>query len=214
LIRKGMSKQSHSEVILSKIQNLFQKANINFNDLDLLVVTMGPGSFTGVRVGINLINTLSFVFNKPIFSLDSLFLLALSANHQNFPVVILMNAHKNQNYVAQYSVYNQRLETLLEPRSLTHDEVEKIIQQPHLCLGDGFDFYKDDFSAALRKNLLRKKEFSDYPSCLTVFENFKTLGLDQLNNLDKNSWKTNKPLYIRASEAEEKLWKGLIKDHS
>ena len=196
---------SHSELVGLAVDEGLKKLSLSLNDLDFFSTTIGPGSFTGIRVGINIVKSYCYTLKKPYLKLDSLKALALNARSTDLPIVCLVNAFKNQVYTAVYDP--QTLKPLLNPCSLTLEQLAEHIKSPHLCLGDGYDIYQNFFTSDLKENLVRSLEYNDFPQAETIAclaaHNMDT-GLD----LD---WKLLNPLYIRHSEAEEKLSQGLLK---
>ncbi len=125
---------------------------------------------------------------------------------QSLPVIGLLNAHKNLIYVAAFNLAG---DYTIEPEALSIEEIEQRVLSPHLCLGNGYALWKDVFSERLRANLVRDPIFSDEPSAahLGRIAVLATTG-------ELISWQQLQPLYIRASEPEEKLKAGLFTDRS
>ncbi|MCB0390176.1 MAG: tRNA (adenosine(37)-N6)-threonylcarbamoyltransferase complex dimerization subunit type 1 TsaB [Bdellovibrionales bacterium] len=196
--------KSHSEVITEQCDDLFKEASLSIHKISYLVSTIGPGSFTGIRVGLNFVRTLAFANSIPIYSFNSLAPLAYPYRKSNLPILVINNAHKNMLYTAIY----QNEKESLSACALGFDELEEQLKQDkYLCLGDGFPTYKDFFSDVLLEKLILPKE--DYVSSIA-----QTLG-EMWKNWRKihrpMSWNDLLPLYIRSSEAEEKLWSGLLR---
>lgn len=104
---------THSEKLLPLLDATLNEANIKLNDIDLYAITMGPGSFTGVRIGIATIKAIAKVTNKKIFGVTSLELLALDAiSKASFAphyVLSLMDANNNRVYYNLYKYNNGKL---------------------------------------------------------------------------------------------------------
>lgn len=73
------SDRSHSEVVMPAIEEVFKKSNLTVSDLDLIVVVNGPGSFTGVRIGVVIAKTMAYTKNIPIKSITSLEMYGVSS---------------------------------------------------------------------------------------------------------------------------------------
>ena len=104
---------THSEKLLPLIDEVLKDANLSLKDIDLFALTLGPGSFTGVRIGVATIKALAKVYNKKIFGTTSLELLALDAikNTSTIPkyVLSLMDARNNRAYYNLYKLENNNL---------------------------------------------------------------------------------------------------------
>ncbi len=198
---------SHSELAGQYIEQGLKQTGLNLSDFDFFYTSNGPGSFTGIRVGVNIAKAYCYALNKPLKAMNSLKALALNARLQKVPILCLVNAFKNQMYVGRYEATSNNLIETLAPCSLTINDLEGLITAPHLCLGDGYDTYSEYFSPGLKKNLVRSKTYKDSPRVELISE-FLSSNID---SCPEKPWKDLAPLYIRQSEAEEKLSKGLLK---
>lgn len=95
------SHSKHSNYLLSEIKNILTKSNISINDIDNYVVLIGPGSFTGIRVGVTVAKTLAWTLSKKIYTLNNLEALKLHAN--NDIVISVIPDKKDNSYVGIYS---------------------------------------------------------------------------------------------------------------
>lgn len=214
--KKTPSIGSHSEVVHFEIDAALKSCQLNFKDLDLLCTTRGPGSFTGIRVGIGAIKTLAYALNLPVFAPNSLELLAFPRTQEGDFCLTLLNAYKNQCYTAVYKANkadhskNEYLQAITTPCSLTLPEIEKLaLSYPKntlVELGDGLQVYNSSWSSTFKNHF-----FSKQPDLAPKASTFGLILKDF--DLEKQFLKWNQivPLYIRASEAEEKLWQGLLK---
>ena len=107
---------THSEKLLPLLDEVLNDANINLNDIDLYAITQGPGSFTGVRIGIATIKAIAKVTDKKIFGTTSLELLALDgikkASFTPKYVLSLMDARNSRVYYNLYKYENGKLISL------------------------------------------------------------------------------------------------------
>ena len=71
---------NQSKIVISRIDNLLKKSNISLDELNEIIVVNGPGSFTGVRIGVTIAKTFSYALNIPIYSISSLAIKALSSD--------------------------------------------------------------------------------------------------------------------------------------
>lgn len=206
-VREWRREKSHSELVTATIQDCLSEGSTTAKQITRIAVGHGPGSFTGIRIAINAAKTLAYAAGCPIYATDTFRTLAEPARLQKLPVLGLINAHKNLIYVAAIDLTSNTY--TINPDALSVAEIESKITTPHLCLGNGFDLWKDTFSERLRANLVRDPIFSDEPSSAH-------LGRIAAAASDKEliTWQMLQPLYIRASEPEEKLKAGLFTDRS
>ena len=181
--------KKHSEFVNPALQEIMQESGKSWAQVDVIAVDGGPGSFTGVRVGINLARTLSYTLKKPVVQISSLSVLLEEAPGDHD--LALINAYKNMVF---YSVKKGSTESL--PAVVSAVDLEKTLQDqlPLNCVGEGFEVYQSIWSPALTWN----------PRNIQ-FPNSKTLAKIAFSkkNLWTKDWKSLIPLYIRASAAEE-----------
>ena len=114
----------HNEVILPKMQELLDCANITLSDIDEFGVVIGPGSFTGIRVGIATVKAFKDVFNKPVKAVNNLDLLYHIANASGKYDLVAIEGSMNSYFVGKFA--QGRLN--IYERNLTLEELETIAQ--------------------------------------------------------------------------------------
>lgn len=210
--RVSKEQKSHSEVVHSFIEQGLGELKWKISQIDLFATTIGPGSFTGIRVSVNSTKSFSFVFNKPTIGVDSLTCLAslnLKLILNSLPIssdieliTCMINAYKNMVYIAQYSIKGSQLISVRAPSVVRVQDMGTVIAAPTLVVGDGFLVYENHFSAEVKSFCKRYPNFVDYPSAHTTGQ----LALELWTNKTPDStfeWNLISPLYLRASEAEE-----------
>ena len=203
---ESMRQGSHSEALNIFIEKTLHTAQKKLSDIDLFVSSIGPGSFTGIRISVNTVKTLAFCHNKPVLGLSSLQVLAEQARQaiianklENTSIVSMINAYKNMCYVSTYEASNTGLIELKKPEVVRVQNLHDYITKNSVVCGDGFATYQEFFPQELKDRCLRIENLSDEP-------NAKTLGvLASQNGLTTQNWNELLPLYLRASEAEENL---------
>ena len=100
--READAGKKHAETVLPLIDVLLEENGATIAQIDLFAVDIGPGSFTGVRIGVSLVNALAFASGKLVVSVDSLTALALSAGEAEKPVCALIDARNGNAYAALY----------------------------------------------------------------------------------------------------------------
>lgn len=138
--------KKQSEMIFKVIDDLFKESNKTNKDIDNIVITKGPGSYTGVRIAMTIAKVIGSISNKKIYTLDTLKL--YSGNNENIGVI--MDARANRVY---YGKYNKG-KTLINP---TIKNIEDIDLDENLC-GDLSLFSKEDVYFDFSKSFLDLKD--------------------------------------------------------
>ena len=176
--------QSLSEVALPKIVSMFQNNKLEARDIDKIIVVNGPGSFTGIRIGITIAKVYAWSLNIPITTVSSLEAMATSSENQVVHIPII-NARRGYVYAAIYDENNQEL---LKPQHIKQIDLEKEYQKypnREIITNDEID------------NL--EKTTSYVPNMLRIVQRFK--DKENINPHAVN------PDYLKLTEAEEsKLW--------
>ena len=148
-------KKEHSVVLMGIIEDLLKYNNLTINDIDGYVVSKGPGSFTGLRIGMATIKGLSFGSNKPYVSISSLDALAFSVAGFDGLICPIMDALRNSVYTSLYKsnidsdTKTVSLEKLMDYSALDLDELIELIKSKNekvMFIGDGLDKYKNYLS--------------------------------------------------------------------
>lgn len=130
--------QSLSEVALPRIVSMFDKNNLSPKDIDKIIVVNGPGSFTGIRIGITIAKIYAWSLNIPITTIYSLEVMAISSKNNTYHVPIL-NARRGYVYAA---IYDENYKEILKPcHILLTDLQEKLkdIKEYEYISNDEFD---------------------------------------------------------------------------
>lgn len=143
--------QRQSELMIPEIENIFKKNHVNPKDISEILVTKGPGSYTGVRIALTIAKVYGYALNIPVYTFSSLEVLS----DLEKPSICLMNARSNRSYFAVY----EKGKALIEDQVLANDEVIKYVNehQDYVLCGDAS--YLDLFSenSDVLKNMLALK---------------------------------------------------------
>jgi tRNA threonylcarbamoyladenosine biosynthesis protein TsaB len=197
--------KKHSEVVHAFIEQGLQHLNWKVSEIDLFATTVGPGSFTGIRVSINSAKSFAFVFNKPVVGVDSLLNLAHLNSGKGTGtdlITCMINAYKNMVYFGQYRCENGKIIVVTQPTVVRVQDLGTVITQPTVVVGDGYMTYEPHFSESIRPFFQRPETLFDYPTAQMTGQ----LALQIWTHQKATSafeWNLISPLYLRASEAEE-----------
>lgn len=117
--------QSLSEVALPKIASMFEKTNLEAKDIDKIIVVDGPGSFTGIRIGITIAKVYAWSLNIPITTITSLEAMALSSDEETVHVPMI-NARRGYVYTA---IYDKDYNELLKPQHMKLEDLLKELEK-------------------------------------------------------------------------------------
>ena len=199
------TKQTHSQTLLPMAESLLKNTKVDVKDIDLFAVNTGPGSFTGVRIGVAAVKGMAMALNKPCVAVSTLDSMAYNLLDVNCTAVCVMDARCNQVYNANFKVDNGNVEKLCDDRALSIDELTdelKLVDGHIVLVGDGaklcFDKMKDaipNIKIASIQNRYQKAS-STALVALNLYNNGKTLTAEELM-----------PYYLRLPQAERELKK-------
>ncbi len=196
--RESLRQGSHTNVINLYVAEVLKEARLALADVELFVSGIGPGSFTGIRISLNLVKAFAYCHNKPVLGINSLENLASQVEVSSLPIVCMINAFKNMVYIATYSNSNGVLTVIKEPEVVRVQSLKDYIQTDCLVAGDGYSAYSSYLPATTQVLLKRSIDPQDEPKASAVAQ----LVLDKYPG-KATHWSNFLPLYLRASEAEE-----------
>lgn len=194
---------SHSDVLNIFIESALTEAKVRLDEIDLFATGIGPGSFTGIRISLNTIKTLSFCYNKPCVGIDSLINIAYQCSLQPLqdrPIIAMINAYKNMVYIAAYEKQGETLLTVKEPSVVRVQNLPQYILSESYVVGDGYMAYKPYIDQHIGSRVLRPETLSDEPHAGFLAKLALQKSLQQTVK-----WNELLPLYLRESEAEENV---------
>jgi tRNA threonylcarbamoyladenosine biosynthesis protein TsaB len=115
--------QGHAELIFPRLEALLSRNGIAYADLSRIAVTTGPGSFTGLRIGLSAARGLGLALGVPVLGIPSLLAISLSAPAGR-PVAVLLDARRNEAYFQRFSTPGQPAEP---PRIMPMDEARALV---------------------------------------------------------------------------------------
>ena len=189
---------THSVSMMPMVEEGFQRTGLTIQDVDLLAVTVGPGSFTGVRIGVSTVKGLAHGANKPCVGVNALEALACNIPYFDGVVCPIQDARAGQVYGAAFAPGKTPVRLLPdEPLKLT-EFLEKIapLGKSFLFVGDGVAVHRE----AIENILGEKAVFAPAPLCFLRPLNVALLAQKYQN--EAVDYLTLMPLYLRAPQAE------------
>jgi tRNA threonylcarbamoyladenosine biosynthesis protein TsaB len=193
--------ETHSIHLMDMIKAAMTMAGLNFSDLDGFAVTRGPGSFTGLRIGISTIKGLVVASEKPVVGISSLETLAFQVSYSRDLICPILDARKGEVYFSRYRFLNGHLKRQTKERVAPPDKAVDALNESCLFVGNGALLYKEmilekmgesAFFAPMIQNTIRASTIA-YLS-MAKFKNKVTDNIEKIL-----------PNYIRKSDAELNL---------
>lgn len=191
------NKLTHSQTILPMIDEVFKKSELTPMDIDVFAVSYGPGSFTGLRIGVTTIKGLAHAVNKPVCGVNTLEALAYNLPFCPYIIAPIMDARREQVYNAFYKWEDGALKVVAEPRAISlADCMKELIDlgEKVVFLGDGVPVFREKIKETLKEQALFAPQLACTGRAACVAEASK--------NKETISYGELAPLYLRKSQAE------------
>ena len=188
---------THSRRLLGSVGAMMEAAGVGWGDLDAVAVSLGPGSFTGLRIGLAAAKGIAMGTNLPLLGVPTLDGLAAQATPTELPLCCLLDARKQQVYAAFYSFKAGRCLRTSDFMVVSAEQLAQRIQAPTLVVGPGINACQ----ATLAEHPLARLAPAGLLHPRAAFIGF--CGAAMLAQGQGNDDLV--PLYVRASEAELSL---------
>ena len=189
----------HSETMLSMVESALKSAHLSVDDIDVFACTVGPGSFTGVRIGVSIIKGLAFGKNKPCVGVPTLDALAYNVCDFSGDRIIcaVMDARRNQLYNALYTGGTRPVR--IKPDALTPAELlaGELAGKSVILVGDGYEL-------AIKNGITPDGE-TPYKLRMSSAYSVARAAADIIDGCDDPQSLTDltmRPTYLRPSQAE------------
>ncbi len=202
--------RTHSENLMPMIKEAFTKSNLTLQDINLITCDIGPGSFTGIRIGVSTAKAFGDSLNIPCIGINSLEVLAYNIKddiQENEFICSIIDCKNDNCYFAFYEKKNSVLENLIEPQAesietclaILKSYCEDTLENPSLYfVGDGSDIYK----TAIQK-VYKHANFAANDSNLINSYSLGIAGFD--NYKSRANTKEVLPLYLKKPQAQRQL---------
>lgn len=192
------SSPAYSDKLLKEVDGVLNRSKTKLNELGGFVITKGPGSFTGLRVGMSLLKGLILAVEKPFVSVNTLDAYAETVKPGPYAICPVLDARKKQVYTALYSSKNDLCIRETSDQAISPKGLCGQIKQPTAFVGNGLEVYKEILSSSLKKNFIHDVQVKNITvaasACLIALRNIKENMSYDLDSLTIN--------YVRPSEAE------------
>lgn len=200
---------THSQALMPMVDSVLKSTGLSIEDIDGFGCAVGPGSFTGLRIGIGAIKGLGFATEKPCFGVSTLEGLAENMRGFDGLVCAVMDARCNQVYHALFKSLGGKLERLCEDTALSVDELYESLalrikndEKSIFLVGDGSDLCYNKLNDKL-PNLTMVTQQLRFQNAASIGK----LAMAELCRNEKASAADLMPIYLRLPQAEREMLK-------
>ena len=217
-------RSTHSERLMTEIEHCLKQSGIKISDIDVFAVATGPGSFTGLRIGLSTVKGLSYATGKPIVSVPTLEALAWNFPYSRYPVCTMLDARKTEVYAALFKWEDERnppsppfskggmggfsggtfinliSEASVSPEEFMRSSLLVTDYDKFIFAGEGAVLYRDKIIEVMGEKAVFASPEKTAPSPANV----AVLGLKKAKAGEFSEPISLTPMYIRKSEAEVK----------
>lgn len=185
---------THSETLLPMVKRVM--GDNEFSSLDAVAITAGPGSFTGVRIGVATVKGIAFAGNIPCYGVSTLEAIAYNFVDENCVVCAVMDARRMQFYNAIFKVENGIVSRITPDRAISIDDLREELKQYDsvIIAGDGAALCSQNIALDNCKIAADEKIYQNALSVAKCVKNKKAIAPSALM-----------PVYLRQSQAEREL---------
>lgn len=194
---------SHSEKLVPMVKEVLNNLQLKIEDIDVFGVSTGPGSFTGLRIGIATIKAFAHIFDMPIVGVSTLEALAFNLPYNDI-VVPMIDARRDRVYTGIYKWEGQNLLTIMEPTVMEIDTLLDLLYKDYeniVVNGDGSLLFKERILNKLQK----KVRFANIGQNMCRASSICELALIKYKNGNVDDYFTLAPDYLRESQAQREL---------
>ena len=184
---------THSERLMAAIDQLLSDADWTARELEGLAVSVGPGSFTGLRVGLSTVKGLALALAIPVAAVPTLDAMAAMLPYASLPVCPVLDARKREVYASLYRWDGRGMRREWDYLAVAPDELARRLDEPVIVLGDGADAIRSPLA-----HRIHPPRRGPAPAVVGA------LGLTRLAIGDTIAMADLAPIYLRPSEAELK----------
>lgn len=195
-------KLTHSQTLLPMVKNTLDAAMLGVADIDAYAISNGPGSFTGIRIGISAVKGLAAAEDKPCIEVSTLLGIAYDFKNTDCLLCAAMDARCNQVYNALFRIKNGAITRLCEDRAVMVDEVIRELEsfdENIIVAGDGAGLFTA-FAEAKDKVRIAKEPQRYQNACGVALAAEEKLSKGETVSAD-----ALRPFYLRLPQAEREL---------
>ncbi len=195
---------THSQTLMPMIEQLCKNAQVQISEIEAVAVNAGPGSFTGVRIGVAAAKGLAFDKSLPCVAVSTLESMAYNALGSDCVVCAVMDARCSQVYNALFRVSGEKIERLCSDRALSLTDLEQDLKayggEKIMLIGDGAEITFEFLQNSLSDVILAPVNIRIQKASSTALAAFKRISEGELTTDEKLM-----PAYLRLPQAQREL---------
>jgi tRNA threonylcarbamoyladenosine biosynthesis protein TsaB len=196
-------KTTHSERLMTAVHQALTQSELVLDDIDAFAAASGPGSFTGLRIGLSTVKGLSYATGKPMVLVPTLEAFAWNFPYSIYPVCLMLDARRSEVYAAVFQWGPAGFERVMEDVSIRPADLLSGLKGTVLFAGEGVKIYRDEITVVMKERAVIAPDYKMVPSP----SNVASLGLVKALRGEYIEASKAVPFYIRKSEAEVKWLK-------
>jgi len=189
---------THSERLMATVDRVLVDTGMTISQLDGFSVAIGPGSFTGLRIGLSTVKGLALAVDKPVAVVPTLLALAWNVPYPAYPVCPMLDARKKEVYMALYVFDGTALQQKISEAVVPISQLGSRIAGKTIFTGEAAYIHRAEIERLFGDRALIAPRSVVLPSAATIAE----IGLELLNSGRHSDPDSLAPLYIRRPEAE------------
>ncbi|MBO6114203.1 MAG: tRNA (adenosine(37)-N6)-threonylcarbamoyltransferase complex dimerization subunit type 1 TsaB [Lachnospiraceae bacterium] len=194
-------KKTHSQTLLPMFDEVVRMTELDPESIDAIAVAAGPGSFTGLRIGMSTVKGLGLALDKPVIAVPTCHALAFNLWGSDKLICPILDARRSQVYTALYEFENGEMITLKEQEAMDIGDLTDIIntmERDVIFVGDGIPVFKE----RIKENVIKNVSFAPAHLNRQRAGSVAALGLIYMKEGKAESADDVKPVYLRKSQAE------------
>ena len=199
-------KKTHSQMMMPQVEEMFNLSGIDPKSVDAFAAAVGPGSFTGVRIGVATAKAMAQAADKPCIAVSTLEALAYPVKFFDGIAAPILDARRNQVYNALFDCGKSGMTRLCDDRALALDELLselKAMDKDVIFTGDGTIVFEEE----IRKTLGNRAYFAPRLLKMNLAGAVAEIGAERFSKGETISCNELVPEYVRLSQAEQDLIK-------
>lgn len=195
-------KNTHSQKLMVMVENLLEGLNLDIADMDFFAVSKGPGSFTGLRIGLATAKSFAYALDKKLVGVSSL--LVMANNHKYFEglVVPMMDARNKRVFTAAFRAESGEFSEVVKEDAMELDSLFSLLDSTDgriMFTGDGSRVYRGEIEERFGDRVI----FSDSHLNTPRASSLCMIALEKYSSGEFEDHFTMKPEYLRDSQAEQ-----------
>ncbi len=198
---------THSQTLVPMIEQVIDKTSVSLDNIDAIAVNAGPGSFTGVRIGVAAVKGIAFSRNIPCISVSTLESMAYNMLDSECIVCAVMDARCSQVYNALFRISNGKVERLVEDRALSLVDLKLDLQkysEKIILVGDGAEI-----TFNYLENSLQNVFLASVNNRIQKASSIACVAFEKMKNNETMIASELMPVYLRLPQAQRELNKKL-----